>query len=188
MHMSQKNLNKICKYSLLGLAIAAGCEAIGVPTTLASMPLPLHYAHEGHSHSSSEPHGVDSTHPPATPHHADDGSHEHGMLEIPLGQPIPSIELVIHPDTRRGWNLEIKVTNFAFAPERVNQSSTPHEGHAHLYIDGVKITRLYGTWYYLESLAPGTHEITVSLNANGHETLMHNGQPIQATERIIVQP
>ncbi len=188
--MSHRKLDRISNSSRLGWAIALCCGAIAWPTALiqASTPLPLHYAHEGHSHS--EPHGAGSAHPhsPPSPHHSGKNDHEHGMLEIPPGQPVPTVDLIIHPDARRGWNLEIQVTNFTFAPERVNQASNFQEGHGHLYVDGVKITRLYGNWYYLESLAPGTREITVSLNANGHEALMHNGQPIQVTRQVVVQP
>ena len=116
------------------------------------------------------------------------GEHSHGSMEIPAGQPVPTVDLIIHPDAQRGWNLEIQVTNFRFAPESVNLTSLPSEGHAHLYVNGVKLTRLYGNWYYLESLPPGEHDITVGLNANGHEDLLHNGQPIQDTERLIVPP
>lgn len=113
--------------------------------------------------------------------------HEHGSIEVSAGQPIPTVTLIAHPDPRRGWNLEIQTTNFQFAPQNVNQTTTAtNEGHAHLYIDGKKVTRLYGNWYYLGSLPPGQHEVTVSLNANGHEALMHNGQPIQATVVIDV--
>lgn len=126
-----------------------------------------------------EDHNPDQPHP-----HSED--HAHGTLEIPPGQPVPTVNLVVHPDARRGWNLEVQLTNFAFAPERVNQISVPTEGHAHLYVDGSKIARLYGNWYYLESLPPGRHEITVSLNANGHEALTHNGQPIESTVAIDV--
>jgi len=188
--MSHRKLDRISNSSRLGWAIAICCGAIAWPTALiqASTPLPLHYAHEGHSHS--EPHRAGSAHPhsPPSPHHSGKDDHEHGMLEIPPGQPVPTVDLIVHPDARRGWNLEIQVTNFTFAPERVNQASNFQEGHGHLYVDGVKITRLYGNWYYLESLAPGTREITVSLNANGHEALMHNGQPIQVTRQVVVQP
>ncbi len=113
--------------------------------------------------------------------------HEHGGLEIPANLPIPTVNLIVHPDARQGWNLEVQISNFTFAPNLVNQANIPSAGHAHLYIDGVKITRLYGSWYYLDSLAPGTHDITVSLNSNGHETLMHNGQPIAATVRVRVE-
>ncbi len=98
-----------------------------------------------------------------------------------MGDPIPSVELRVHTDEMRGWNLELLIANFSFAPEQVNQNSISSEGHAHLYVNGEKITRLYSHWYYLDSLPPGLHEITVELNANGHEVLTHNGVPIRDT-------
>jgi uncharacterized Zn-binding protein involved in type VI secretion len=113
-------------------------------------------------------------------------AHDHGTIELSGESVIPTVNLTVHPDARQGWNLEVQVTNFRFAPEQVNQSSLPTEGHAHLYINGEKITRLYGNWYYLESLPSGQHEITVSLNANGHEALTVNGQPIEAVAEIDV--
>lgn len=111
----------------------------------------------------------------------------HGKLEIPNGQPVPTVQLVVHPDAKRGWNLEVRVTHFRFAPERVNTTSSPTEGHAHLYIDGKKVTRLYGAWYYLEALPPGNHQLKVALNANGHEALFFQGKPIEATATIQVR-
>lgn len=136
-------------------------------------PLPA-YAGEQHSDGMRHGHSPDSSH------------HNHGQLVVPANQSVPTVDLVIHPDAVQGWNLEIKTTNFQFAPERVNQVSTPMEGHAHLYINGKKITRLYGPWYYLEQLEPGRHEVQVSLNANGHEQLIHNNQPIMAQEILVV--
>ncbi|HEY9597498.1 MAG TPA: hypothetical protein V6D33_07495, partial [Cyanophyceae cyanobacterium] len=62
----------------------------------------------------------------------------------------------------------------------------PQEGHAHLYVNGKKLTRLYGSWYYLSNLTPGSHKITVTLNTNRHENLIHNGQVIGDTETIDV--
>jgi hypothetical protein len=96
------------------------------------------------------------------------------------------VQIVVHPDAIKGWNLELKLTNFKFAPERINTTGSITEGHAHLSIDGQKKTRLYGPWYYLSDLQPGRHQITVTLNANGHEDLTHKGQPIQATTVIQV--
>lgn len=139
---------------------------------------------------------ADNTHPPkheSAPessgmgHHSEHEPH-HQNLEIPEGQPIPEIKLIVHPDSMKGWNLEIQVTNFSFAPERANSTSSTKEGHAHLYIDGKKITRLYGQWYHLPSLEPGKHEITVTLNSNRHETLVYKGKPISATAIIQVAP
>lgn len=152
------------------------------------------------AHQNTAPDAVPNAAPTSPSHHAapsrqeikqggheHSNEHEHGAIEIPISQPVPTVNLIAHPDSRQGWNLEMQVTNFQLAPEHVNQpSTTTSEGHAHLYVDGVKITRLYSNWYYLESLPPGKHEVTVGLNANGHEALMHNGRPIQATVMIEV--
>jgi hypothetical protein len=114
------------------------------------------------------------------------GEHQHGQVTVPPGQPVPSVKLIVHPDAMKGWNLEVKVTNFAFAPERVNTKGNSTEGHAHLYVDGKKVTRLYCSWYYLGNLAPGQHTVRVTLNTNSHESLIYNGNPIEATATIQV--
>jgi hypothetical protein len=144
---------------------------------------PLLYAHEKNDHTHPDNESRSDQHEPETsmPAMQGEGEHEHRAIAIPANQPVPTLHLIVHPDARQGWNLELQVANFSFAPEHVNQESSTTEGHAHLYIDGVKITRLYGTWYYLADLTPGTHEITVSLNTNGHEALMYDGQPIADT-------
>ncbi|WP_421655282.1 hypothetical protein [Leptothermofonsia sp. ETS-13] len=119
--------------------------------------------------------------------HQDETHHRHSMVEVPPGQPVPTVRLIVHLDAMKGWNLELQTTNFTFAPERVNTRGNFREGHAHLYIDGKKITRLYGNWYYLGVLPPGEHKIRVTLNTNAHETLVYNGRPIQATATIQVK-
>jgi hypothetical protein len=86
-----------------------------------------------------------------------------------------------------GWNLELITTNFRFAPEHVGTAVLPSEGHAHLYIDGVKIGRIYGPWYNLPPTlfkGAGDHEIRVTLNANDHSDLESNGMVIQSIVRV----
>ncbi|PPS45260.1 hypothetical protein [Chroococcidiopsis sp. TS-821] len=123
------------------------------------------------------------SHNPANHNHSD--NHDK-VLEIPSGQAVPTIDLVVHKDTMKGYNLEVKVTNFRFAPERVNTAHVPGEGHGHIYINNQKLTRLYSSWYYLENLPAGRNEITVSLNTNNHMALTHNGQRISDTEVVNV--
>ncbi len=115
-----------------------------------------------------------------------DREYHHKTVEIPSNQFVPSVNLVVQKDAIKGWNLEAKVSNFRFAPEHVNTASKTGEGHAHLSINKEKITRLYSSWYYLGNLKPGKNEITVSLNANTHESLAHNGKLIQDTVTIEV--
>lgn len=41
--------------------------------------------------------------------------HHHKTMEIPAGQPIPSVDLSVHKDPIKGYNLQAKVSNFRFA-------------------------------------------------------------------------
>lgn len=145
----------------------------GVSLTMARSPNAAAeiLAHEPHDDSSS---GMMS------------GTHGHKKVEIPAGQAVPSVDLTVHPDAIKGVNLEVKLTNFRFAPEKVNQESKLTEGHAHLYVDGKKLTRLYSSWYYLADLQPGQHKITVSLNTNNHEDLVYQDKMIEDTKMFSV--
>jgi hypothetical protein len=109
--------------------------------------------------------------------------------EIPEGAEAPTIKVNVIKDRMSGWNLNIQTTDFKFSGENVSGPINPDqvEGHGHLYIDGKKITRLYGPWYYLGKLTPGTHEIKVILNANNHAPYIQDGQTIEDTVTITVK-
>ena len=157
--------------ALLTVGLTLGCSS---PAPNATDGRPNLADSQPHSHDASD--HADSGHSEAGDHH-----HGHGTVEIPAGQPVPTVSLVAHPDPVRGWNLEIQTTNFRFAPEQVNQPNQPNVGHGHLSINGERGARVYGPWLHLPQLPPGRNEITVSLNANGHEALTHNGQAIEST-------
>jgi hypothetical protein len=105
--------------------------------------------------------------------------HGHGAIEIPKDQPIPTVKLEVKPDPMMGWNLQVQTANFTFAPENMGSSKTT-EGHAHLFLNGKKMARLYGTWSHIPKLPVGKNEIRVTLNTNMHEDLTVGGQPIAA--------
>lgn len=115
------------------------------------------------------------------------GAEEDRLLEILSGQ-VPTVDIAVSKDSVKGWNLETRVKNFRFAPENVNTKNNPGEGHAHIYLNGKKMTRLYSSWFHLENLPPGRNKITVGLKSNTHETLVHNSQKIADTEVIEVTP
>ena len=110
----------------------------------------------------------------------------HGTMEVGGMPAPPTVRLTVHKDPKAGWNLQVQVENFRFAPEHASTAHVPGEGHAHLFIDGKKVTRLYGEWFHIPALAPGTHKITVTLNANSHEDLTNKGKPILATQDVRV--
>lgn len=59
------------------------------------------------------------------------------------------------------------------------------EGHAHLFIDGKKIGRVYSNWYHINPLRQGSHTIRVTLNANDHSELALIDKPLDATLTIV---
>lgn len=114
-------------------------------------------------------------------------THAHvSLVEVPEGALVPTVDAIIHEDPKGGYNVQIVTTNFTFAPERASTEHVFGEGHAHIYVDGVKINRVYGEWYHLASLGnAGEHTIKVELSANDHSTYAHNGVKIEDTETVM---
>lgn len=109
-------------------------------------------------------------------------AHDHDdVQEVAADAPAPTVAIEMLEDPMAGWNLRIDLTDFRLAPERVSTAHVEGEGHMHLYIDGVKVTRLYERWHHLGVLEPGSHEVRVELSANNHATLTVQGSPIEAS-------
>lgn len=112
--------------------------------------------------------------------------HEHIPLEVPADMPPPTLELVVEPDPMNGYNLHFKTAHFRFAPENAGRANVAGEGHAHLYLNGTKIARVYANWYHLPQPPEGKYDIEVSLHANQHQMLTLGGEPIRDAETIEV--
>lgn len=97
-----------------------------------------------------------------------------------------SVRITAESDGQAGVNVSIVTEGFQFSPELVDQAHTPGSGHAHIYADGVKLSRVFDTQYHIEELAPGDHEIRVSLNTNDHSELTYQGQGVEATTTVTV--
>ncbi len=120
----------------------------------------------------------------------DHTAHDHGggpMTLTDVTGAIPTVSLTLHPDGPQSRNLEIKVTNFTFNPQDVNGANTPGHGHAHIYINDIKIARTYAPWFHLEALPKGTHRIRVTLNSNDHGQLAVEGKPIETTTTLFIE-
>lgn len=117
-----------------------------------------------------------------------DPSHSHAAVPVDPDLPIPSVTMLVFPDAMDGYNVQILTQNFEFTPAAINTDVVPNQGHAHIYINGQKIARVYGHWYHLPS-ALFTQEVsavTVSLNANDHGTwALPDGSLIISTVPVI---
>ncbi|PTX54576.1 hypothetical protein C8N43_3393 [Litoreibacter ponti] len=122
---------------------------------------------------------------PAQPTAAETREHEmmHGTLEVAADE-APSLEITVEPDPMDGWNLTVETSNFTFTPQAVNSNHVPGTGHGHLYVNDIKIARLYGPHFHIPSLPEGEHEIVVSLSTNDHAYLTLNGAQIEARTTI----
>ena len=116
----------------------------------------------------------------------DHRGHSHGTLELADKDQVPTVTLAVLKDSMSGWNAKVDVRHFRFAPENASQDHVAGKGHGHLYVDGVKINRLYGDWYHLGKLTAGSHTVMVSLSSNDHRDLTRNGQVISDSVRIQV--
>ena len=100
------------------------------------------------------------------------GAHQHGKaISLPPGPDAPTLQVAVTKDKVGGWNLHIQTTSFRFAPDQVNEPHRVGEGHAHLYVNGEKVARIYGPWFHIGSLPKGRNELRVTLNANDHSEL-----------------
>ncbi len=101
------------------------------------------------------------------------------MLSLEDDGTAPELAVELIKDPASGWNLHLLVKNFVFTPENASQPHVSGEGHAHVYVNGAKISRLYGEWMHIASLPEGA-SVKVTLNANDHRVLAVGDQPLEA--------
>ena len=97
-----------------------------------------------------------------------------------------SVAITAEPDAHGGVDVQIVTEGFQFAPDSVDQPHTPGAGHAHIYVDGVKLGRVFEPDYHIDPLTPGQHEIRVSLNTNDHSELVYDGAKAESTVTVTV--
>lgn len=103
----------------------------------------------------------------------------------PAAAPV-SIALGAFSDQGSGYNLHLDVSNFRFSPENIGIESSAVEGHAHLYINGRKISRIYGPWLHIPAalLEPGSNLVLVTLNDNSHRIWVQKGVRLDASIQL----
>jgi len=122
---------------------------------------------------------------PALP--GDDGHGHHAMVMVPEGAPEPTIALEAMEDTKDGFNLHLMTQNFEFTPAMTGHEGDGVAGHAHLYVNGTKIGRVYGNWVHVPAklLGNGSNEIRVTLNDNMHSEWAVAGEPVAAVIEVM---
>ncbi|MCY3639341.1 MAG: hypothetical protein OXG80_09650 [Chloroflexi bacterium] len=139
---------------------------------------------DAHDHSAHD-HGEDAHEEASEDDHADHDHSAHGHDAIESAVPI-SIRMIANVEDNGGVNISLTADGFRWTPENVDGPNVDGEGHGHVYVDGVKVGRMYGPHYHLTGLEPGERELRVTLNANAHNEMTYNGEHLEAIETITV--
>jgi len=109
--------------------------------------------------------------------------HSHLPIAAPSNAPKPALSLSLTKDAMSGYNLHLQLARYQLMPppEGVvsmselmsatrDQETGFIEGHAHLYINGIKIQRVYGLDVHLPAthFKQGVNTVSVTLNNHGH--------------------
>ena len=103
----------------------------------------------------------------------------------------PKATLDIQKDPTGGFNVQVVTSNFVWRPELASMQHAPGEGHAHVYLDGRKIMRIYNEWFHLNtyqfSTRSGEQLLSIEFVGNDHAPYTIQGLPVGA-EQIVDVP
>ena len=116
-----------------------------------------------------------------------DHDHSHEKSDPVEADSPMSLEATAHPDTGGAYNLQVVPVGFTFSGENVNRSHAPGEGYGNVYVDGKKVTRMYGPWVALPAMEPGMRAIRVALSTNDHRDYSWNGKPVEVSINVNVE-
>jgi len=103
----------------------------------------------------------------------------------------PQATLEIQKDPTGGFNVQVKTTNFLWRPEMASMQHVAGEGHAHVYLDGRKIMRIYNEWFHLNtyqfSTRSGEQLLSIEFVGNDHAPYTIEGLPV-GVEQVVDVP
>ena len=112
--------------------------------------------------------------------HEDVGAMNHGAGHGMEASPTPTIQIV-PPTTPNvdGFKVQLTFDNIELVAAPDGAAHIDGQGHAHIYLNGLKLGRLYEDNFELGSLQPGNYALRIALNTNDHRPYVAFGQPIE---------
>lgn len=103
----------------------------------------------------------------------------------------PTASLEIEKDPTGGFNVHVVTTNFTWRPDMASMKYVPGEGHAHVFLEGRKIMRIYNEWFHLNTYQfatkAGEQLLSIEFVGNDHAPYTIQGVPI-GDQRIVDVP
>lgn len=116
-----------------------------------------------------------------------------GMMHHDMSQGVeevlsPTISFASSPTVNTaGFDINLALNNFTFVRAADDATHVPNEGHAHVYLNGLKLGRLYETQYKLGALLPGDYVLRVALNTHDHRPYVANASPVEVVLEFQIQ-
>ncbi len=112
---------------------------------------------------------------------ADAVAMRHGLAHGVEASPPPSITIKEPvPVAADGFTVEIDLEDFEFVVTEDDAAHVPGQGHAHVYLNGLKLGRLYDNSFELGSLSAGAYSLRIGLNTNDHRPYVSGGVPVES--------
>lgn len=116
----------------------------------------------------------------------DHSMHQAGAaIEVNPDKDTPKIEMKVSQNKNKTWSVRLTTHNFEFfEPKTEPLTHKSGQGHGHLYLNGMKLQRMYSNTATIGELPKGQHLISVTLNSNDHKAYTLNDEPISASSEI----
>ncbi|AKS45137.1 Copper(I)-binding protein [Octadecabacter temperatus] len=113
---------------------------------------------------------------------SDGGMMNHDMSQGVEAEPSPAISFTSGPAVNAaGFEVNLALESFIFVRASDDAPHAPNEGHAHVYLNGLKLGRLYEDRYEVGALMPGDYVLRIALNSNDHRPYVAGGNAVEAT-------
>ena len=122
--------------------------------------------------------------------------HSHMPINIPVNIATPALSLHLAKDAMSGYNLTLQLQRYTLIPPpevissmkelmkvSINKETGFVEGHAHLYVNGIKVQRIYGEHIHISEtlFKNGINTVSVTLNNHGHMFWVANDKKVLST-------
>lgn len=104
---------------------------------------------------------------------------------VEANDPLPGVAMTVEANDN-GWIIRLETTNFTFSQQSVDEPHQNGVGHGHLYLNGLKLQRIFEKEVKIGELPPGAYEFFISLNSNDHRAYVKDGRFIGAAASIVV--
>jgi len=102
------------------------------------------------------------------------------FVKLAEDQPMPVIEARATKDAAGDWTVAIDAENFRFIEICKTVTGREAVGHVHIYEGNRKLASAYAPEKSIGQLAPGRHELTITLQATDHRAFVTEAGMITA--------